>query len=126
MFGIVSYAKPEMRNCLCLLSNTAIKGLATLKKFLSSLCFLENTKSTAYSAFKGPQKSCAQLQIGSSELVTTTTQKSWNLVSVGLDILNGEIATQIQLTTMVGNENCKLIHKKSLTFFSDVIINIQD
>ena len=106
-----------MRNCLHLNAVDLSKGLAVLDKHSTSLCTLENAKSVAYNSFQGPQKSWAQLQIGSSQLVPATTRKSWDSVSVSVGIVGGEIAPRLQLTALVGNENRKTIHVGSLCFF---------
>ena len=63
-----------------------------LDKHLTSLCILENLKSIAYNSFQDPQKSWAQLQIGSLQLILASTRKSSDLVSVSVGVVDGEIA----------------------------------
>lgn len=43
-----------------------------------------------------------------------------------MSILNGEIKPQLQLITISGNKNDKLIHKGSLSFFISRTINTRD
>lgn len=100
-----------MTNCSHLSSVGISQGLAALNKLSMGLRVLENTKSTAYHSFRGPQKSWAQLKRDSSEFVSASKRKSWDSVSVSMSILGGEIVPRLQLTAMVGNENRKRIHE---------------
>ena len=66
-----------------------------------------------------------QLQIGSLQLVPATMRKSWDSVSMSVGIVGGEIASRLQLTALVGNENQKTIHVGFLCFFSGRTLDAQ-